>query len=71
MPLTSRTKVSQLRHEVQRLRSFVIGLAGKDPEGSYRPEFAREILRAARETPRHSFKDAKSFLKELRRARSL
>jgi len=71
MLLTTRTNVSQLRHEVQRLRSFVIGFAGKDPEGNYRPEFVRKILRAARENPRHTFKGAKSFLKGLQGSRPI
>ena len=69
MPITTRPNISQIRDEIQRLRSFVIGLAGKDPEGNYRPEFVREILRAARETPRYAFRNSKSFLKQLRHRR--
>lgn len=63
------TAVTALQQEVRQLRSFVIGLAGKDPEGAYRPEFVREILRAAKEKPRYQFWDARSFLRQLRNGR--
>lgn len=65
----ARSNLSTLRREVRQLRSFVIGLAGKDPEGAYRPEFVREILRAAKETPRYQFRDARSFLRQLHNGR--
>jgi hypothetical protein len=41
---------------------------GEDKEGRYRPEFVREILRAARQQPERLFKDARTFLAELRSA---
>lgn len=69
MPTNVQTNITQLRQEVRRLRSFVIGFAGKDSEGNYRSEFVREILRAARETPRYTFTSTKSFLKKLRNRR--
>ena len=36
-----------LEKEVKMLRSFVISIVGKDPEGDYRPEFVRKALRDA------------------------
>ena len=36
-----------------------------DDEGEYRPEFVKEMLKAAKRKPNRTFKDAASFLKEL------
>jgi hypothetical protein len=38
----SQTTITDLQQEVGLLRSFVIGLAGKDREGKYRPEFVKD-----------------------------
>lgn len=63
---TAQTTV-QLKEEVKLLRSFVIGMAGKDKEGEYRPEFVKKIFAALKEKPTHKFTDAKSFLRGLRK----
>ena len=62
------TELVDLKREVRSLRSLVISLVGEDKEGRYRPEFVREILRAARQQPERLFKDARTFLAELRSA---
>ncbi|MBI2609885.1 hypothetical protein HYW53_01785 [Candidatus Giovannonibacteria bacterium] len=62
--------MENLKAEVRRLRSFVIGIAGKDSEGEYQPEFVEEMLKASKEKPAHKFKGRKAFLGELRRRRS-
>ena len=59
-------KTRELEKEIELLRSFVIGQAGKDPEGEYNPAFARRALEAAKEEPKYEFKDAKSFLRHIR-----
>lgn len=67
--MTTRTldkKTRQLEKEMELLRSFMIGQAGKDPEGEYNAAFARRVLKAAQETPKYEFKDAKSFLSAIR-----
>ena len=65
----TRVKISKqatsLKHEVELLRSFVIGFAGRDKEGSYRPEFVKKILGALNEKPRHTFSGSASFLRKL------
>lgn len=53
--------LQELKNEIGLLRSFIIGIAGKDKEGNYRPEFIRRILRAANEKPAHLFHSAKGF----------
>ncbi|OGY25924.1 MAG: hypothetical protein A2Z11_02085 [Candidatus Woykebacteria bacterium RBG_16_43_9] len=58
---------AQLKEEVKLLRSFVIGIAGKDAEGEYRPEFVEKILVALKGKPTHKFESAKSFLSQLRK----
>jgi hypothetical protein len=58
-------KFSKLEREVKLLRSFSIGIAGKDKEGNYRPEFVKKILRAAQEKGKFIFKDKESFLSRL------
>mgnify|MGYP001569639760 FL=1 len=59
-----------LEKEVKMLRSFAISIVGRDPEGEYRPEFVREMLRAVNEKPhrRFRFANAKAFLAEIARA---
>lgn len=54
-----------LQKEVKLLRSFMIGVAGTDKEGAYRPEFVKSILSSVNENPTHTFRDAKSFLAHL------
>ncbi|MCK4781517.1 hypothetical protein KAS79_01145 [Candidatus Parcubacteria bacterium] len=60
--LDNKLQMSRLQEEVKILRSFVIGIAGKDKEGEYKPEFVKKILKASQEKPEHRFKDKKSFL---------
>ncbi len=55
-----------IQKEMQLLRSFMIGIAGKDSEGTYRPEFVVHILSEVSDEPRHRFNDASSFLEHLR-----
>lgn len=62
----TRRTVERLEKEVKRLQSFVIGMAGKDPEGDYKPAFVKRVLKAAKEKPIYIFKDSKSFLKQLK-----
>jgi len=58
---------SNLREEVKALRSFIIGVLGKDREGEYRPEFIRKVLKAAREKAAFTFKNKKVFLKQIKK----
>lgn len=62
-------EMKEVKHELRILRSFAISIAGKDPEGEYRPEFVREILLARHEKPVYTFRGKSSFLAELRRRR--
>jgi hypothetical protein len=55
----------ELANEVKRLRSIVIGLVGRDKEGSYRPAYVRRLLRIAAMPATHTFKDSETFLREL------
>ena len=59
-------ETSELKKEVELLRSFVIGQAGKDPEGNYNPVFVKRAMKAILEKPIHEFKSAKSFLEHIR-----
>lgn len=72
MRVTVKTSSNKLDHqtiarELRLLRSFMIGLAGRDPEGNYRPEFVERILKAADEPVIHKFTGTASFLKLLKR----
>ena len=62
---TLNKKTRELEKEVELLRSFVIGQAGKDPEGRYNPAFVRRILKATKEEPTYEFKNTESFLRHL------
>ncbi|MBI2450013.1 MAG: hypothetical protein HYV47_00595 [Candidatus Nealsonbacteria bacterium] len=59
--------ISKLQEEINLLRSFVIGITGKDKEGNYRQEFVKKILKSAREKERFVFRGARHFLSELQR----
>jgi hypothetical protein len=66
--LTTRPTKNELNHlkeEITILRSFIIGLIGKDEEGNYRPEFVRRVLKVAKQKPIREFQNARSFLKDL------
>lgn len=65
---TLEKEVSELKREVKLLRSAVIGIVGeRDPEGEYRPEFVEAVLEAAEEPATHVFRNAKDFLRQLRK----
>lgn len=53
------------KDEVRLLRSFIIGLLGKDEEGDYRSEFVTKALKAAREESRGVITDPETFFKNL------
>ena len=61
--------VRELSLEVARLRSFVIGTTlEKDPEGDYKPEFVKKILKAARsKTKGIRFTTPEVFLKRIKK----
>ncbi len=59
---------SPMEAELMRLRSALVSLLGKDDEGAYRPAFVARILKATTEKPERTFKGAKNFLEDLRRA---
>lgn len=60
-----RQELKHLKEEMKIVKSLLISLIGKDKEGNYRPEFVKEILKAAKEKPRYTFKGGKEFLKQL------
>lgn len=66
-PSNNQTVITDLQQEVSLLRSFVIGLAGKDREGKYRPEFVRRTLQALKEKATKRFLNPKAFLSDLSR----
>lgn len=59
-------KTRELEKEVELLRSFAIGQAGKDPEGEYNPTFVKRVLTAAKEKPKYELRSPVSFLKHIR-----
>lgn len=58
-------EIYSLKKEIAQLRSLIISVLGKDPEGNYRPAFVRRILKAAEEKPARIFVDARDFLSQL------
>ncbi len=57
-----------LAHELQQVKSLLISFVGTDPEGAYNPVFVKRVLEAAREKPTRTFRDAATFLEEVKRA---
>jgi hypothetical protein len=67
---TIEQRLDDLTLEVRLLRSAVIGLiAERDPEGEYRPEFVRRILKARKESPTFTYQGKNSLLKQLKNAK--
>ncbi len=64
--LKNKLQISELQEEIKLLRSFIIGIIGKDEEGKYNPEFIKKIYKSSQETPKFIFKDKDSFLKQIR-----
>jgi len=59
---------NSLKEEIKSLRSFIIGVLGRDKEGEYRPEFIRKILKVAREKANFIFKNKKDFLSQIKKS---
>ena len=55
----------ELSNDVIQLRSFVISMAGKDVDGSYKPQFIKEMRKASGEKPVYEFTGKGSLLKLL------
>lgn len=62
---TQQQELTELHNEIVILRSFVIGLAGKDSEGEYDPAFVQKVLKASQEELVGTFKNAQTFLAAL------
>ena len=65
--ISKTNEVSQLRREVSALRSLVIGMAGKDKEGNYRPAAVQEIIEASLEPATRRYAGKGSLLKHLKK----
>ena len=63
--LTNKLQILELKKEINLLRSFVIGIIGKDKEGKYKPKFVKKIFESIQEKPEHTFKSKNSFLSQI------
>ena len=54
-----------INKEVALLRSFIIGIAGKDKEGQYKPAYVKRVLDSLMEKPTHSYKNKADFLESI------
>ncbi|MGD0697811.1 MAG: hypothetical protein ABSB82_23595 [Terriglobia bacterium] len=65
---TIEKRLNDLAQEIGMLRSAVIGVVGEtDPEGDYRPEFVKKVLRLARRKQAGvRFTNASDFLNKIR-----
>lgn len=62
----TRRTVEELKKEVKQLRSFVVSVAGKDPEGDYRPEFIKRVKQASAEKFIYEYTGPNSLIKLLK-----
>lgn len=53
--------VEGLRREVGILRSFLIGVAGKDKEGNYNPKFVEKILKTSQSDQQYTLREKVNF----------
>lgn len=61
----SAQNLKDLQSEMVQMRSFLIGLAGKDSEGEYQPVFVERVLRIAAQEPTEKFTTSADFLRQL------
>lgn len=59
-------EVNQLKQEIRSLRSFVISVVGKDPEGNYKPEFVQRVHKAVNDKTIYAYTGPGSLLKQLK-----
>ena len=59
---TKKSEIHKLRTEVAALRSYIIGVVGRDVEGGYRPEFVRQVLADSEEKSVATFASPDQFL---------
>lgn len=64
MKTKSTAKVKDIESEIIALRSYIIGVAGKDKEGNYRPEFVKKVLSAVRDKTDYKFENPEKFIKQ-------
>ena len=57
-----------IQNELLLLRSAVISIVGKDPEGEYKPSFVSEMLKTSTERSAGAFSSARQFLTVLKKA---
>lgn len=64
----STTVIQKLKNEIKKelIEEFILPMLenSKDPEGEYREDFVREVLKAAREKPTKKY-NPKNFLKQI------
>ncbi|MEK7659098.1 MAG: hypothetical protein AAB338_00355 [Patescibacteria group bacterium] len=62
-------QLNNLSREVNMIRSFIIGIAGKDPEGEYRSEFVKRLKKAALEKPMYNYTGKGSLFKLIKKTK--
>lgn len=63
--LKNKLRISAIQEEIKLLRSFIIGIIGKDKEGEYNPSLVNDVLKSSKEKPQYKFKGKHSFLKQI------
>lgn len=56
-----------IERELLLLRSAVMGLVGRDPEGEYRPEYVERVFAAMQEEPTYTFTTPEALLAACKR----
>lgn len=57
------------KKEIKLLRSAIIGLVGRDQEGSYRTKFVSEMFSDLKRTPSKRFTSPQDFLDDVNKTR--
>ncbi len=57
-------EIKELKKETREFRKLILFLIA-DPEGEYKEEFVRRILKKSQEKPEFTFSDKKSFLEQI------
>ena len=66
--IAKKVNLRDIQTELELIRSFMIGLAVKDEEGEYRPEFVKRMKKLVKEKSTHTFTNTQDFLRQIRKS---
>ncbi len=67
MSIKEKQLLKNLEYQLGMMRSFIIGIAGRDTEGRYDPKFVDKIIESDKKNATRKFISSEQFLKSLKK----